>query len=146
MSGAQCQSTQFAAADRITGCRQSNRWTLTNAFSLMAPSNRWKRLGCLIGCSGAAEGRVRYPKTTLGRYDRERLPAAHRRGGGEARPISVHFPSAEALQYLIERDTPFDPRQCVAEADMMAITEGEVRAPLAVNVEPVRIGQPAPVT
>src|ERR1700730_18452514 len=70
---------------------------------------------------------------------RHRVPATH---GGRRRQcgtIEVDLSYGEALQDLLERDPPLQPRHCPAQAATVTDAEGEVLARFAVNVENVAV-------
>src|SRR5262249_20670031 len=70
---------------------------------------------------------------------RERLPAPNRRSRRELGVRAVNFPLGEALQDLLKRYPPFEPRQRRAKAEVGAVAEGEVLADLPMDVKPVTV-------
>src|SRR3546814_6334336 len=63
--------------------------------------------------------------------DRKRLPAPDHRHRGHARAGQVDLPLGEALQDLLDHDPSLEPGEGGAQAEVDAVTEGEVLTGLA---------------
>src|ERR1700691_2361930 len=85
-------------------------------------------------------------RTASRRAHRQCLPAPNGGGVSPLGLVVVDLPFREAVEHLVEGDTPFEPGQRSAEAEVDAVAEGLVTADLAVDIETVPLGEVPLVT
>src|SRR5262245_53908320 len=120
-----CSAPLMSAATTLAPSRTN---TLTDAFAIPDPAP--------VITATLPSNR---PIGHLRREHRERLVAPDRGRRCEPGAVPIDRPFGEALQHFLERHPTLEPGQRSAEAEVGAVTESEVLADVAMDVEPVTV-------